>query len=44
MPMPGRHHNCNGPTVGAILAMVVTRGFDPNTVAALTPDRWRNRA
>jgi cell division protein FtsI (penicillin-binding protein 3) len=32
------------PQTGAILAMAVSPRFDPNTVAALTPDRWRNRA
>jgi Cell division protein FtsI/penicillin-binding protein 2 len=32
------------PHSGAILAMAVSPRFDPNVVAALTPDRWRNRA
>ena len=32
------------PHSGAILAMAVSPRFDPNAVAALTPDRWRNRA
>lgn len=32
------------PSSGAILAMAVSPRFDPNVVAALTPDRWRNRA
>lgn len=32
------------PQTGAILAMAVSPRFDPNAVAALTPDRWRNRA
>lgn len=32
------------PQTGAILAMAVSPRFDPNTVAALTADRWRNRA
>src|SRR5262249_21120589 len=32
------------PQSGAILAMAVSPRFDPNVVAALTPDRWRNRA
>ena len=32
------------PKTGAILAMAVSPRFDPNTVAALSPDRWRNRA
>jgi cell division protein FtsI (penicillin-binding protein 3) len=32
------------PQTGAILAMAVSPRFDPNSVAALTPDRWRNRA
>jgi len=32
------------PRTGAILAMAVSPRFDPNAVAALTPDRWRNRA
>ena len=27
-----------------MLAMAVSPRFDPNTVAALAPDRWRNRA
>lgn len=32
------------PKTGAVLAMAVSPRFDPNTVAALSPDRWRNRA
>jgi cell division protein FtsI (penicillin-binding protein 3) len=32
------------PKTGAILAMAVSPRFDPNAVAALSPDRWRNRA
>jgi cell division protein FtsI (penicillin-binding protein 3) len=32
------------PQTGAILAMAVSPRFDPNTVASLTADRWRNRA
>ncbi len=32
------------PRTGAILAMAVSPRFDPNTVASLTADRWRNRA
>jgi cell division protein FtsI (penicillin-binding protein 3) len=32
------------PQSGAILAMAVSPRFDPNAVAALTADRWRNRA
>jgi cell division protein FtsI (penicillin-binding protein 3) len=32
------------PRSGAILAMAVTPRFDPNAVASLTADRWRNRA
>jgi cell division protein FtsI (penicillin-binding protein 3) len=32
------------PGSGAILAMAVSPRFDPNTVASLTADRWRNRA
>jgi len=32
------------PQSGAILAMAVSPRFDPNTVASLTADRWRNRA
>ncbi|HEY5626819.1 MAG TPA: penicillin-binding protein 2 [Nitrospira sp.] len=32
------------PQTGAILAMAVSPRFDPNSVKALTPDRWRNRA
>ncbi|MGH7258300.1 MAG: peptidoglycan D,D-transpeptidase FtsI family protein [Nitrospiraceae bacterium] len=32
------------PKTGAILAMAGSPRFDPNAVAALNPDRWRNRA
>ncbi len=32
------------PKTGAILAMAVNPRFDPNAVASLTADRWRNRA
>jgi len=32
------------PRTGAILAMAVSPRFDPNAVALLTADRWRNRA
>jgi len=32
------------PQSGAILALAISPRFDPNVVAALTPDRWRNRA
>ncbi|MBX3236475.1 MAG: penicillin-binding protein 2 [Nitrospiraceae bacterium] len=32
------------PKTGGILAMAVSPRFDPNTVGALVPDRWRNRA
>lgn len=32
------------PLSGAILAMAVSPRFDPNAVASLTADRWRNRA
>lgn len=32
------------PQTGAILALAVSPRFDPNAVAVLTPDRWRNRA
>ena len=32
------------PQTGEVLAMAVSPRFDPNAVAALVPDRWRNRA
>jgi cell division protein FtsI (penicillin-binding protein 3) len=32
------------PRTGALLALAISPRFDPNTVAALEPDRWRNRA
>lgn len=32
------------PRSGAILAMAVSPRFDPNSMAGLTADRWRNRA
>jgi len=32
------------PRTGAVLAMAVSPRFDPNAVASLTADRWRNRA
>jgi cell division protein FtsI (penicillin-binding protein 3) len=32
------------PQSGAILAMAISPRYDPNTVASLTADRWRNRA
>jgi len=32
------------PRTGAILAMAVNPRFDPNTVRAISADRWRNRA
>jgi len=32
------------PKTGAVLAMAVSPRFDPNAVASLTADRWRNRA
>lgn len=32
------------PETGALLAMAVSPRFDPNTVSALTADRWRNKA
>jgi cell division protein FtsI (penicillin-binding protein 3) len=32
------------PKTGGVLAMAVSPRFDPNTIAALAPDRWRNRA
>lgn len=32
------------PQTGALLALAISPRFDPNSVAALTPGRWRNRA
>lgn len=32
------------PRSGALLALAVSPRFDPNSVSALGPDRWRNRA
>jgi len=32
------------PRTGAVLAMAVSPRFDPNAVASLTADRWRNKA
>lgn len=32
------------PQTGALLALAVSPRFDPNSVAAIGPDRWRNRA
>lgn len=32
------------PRTGAVLAIAVSPRFDPNAVAALSPDRWRNKA
>ncbi len=32
------------PQTGALLALAVSPRFDPNAVAAMSPDRWRNRA
>lgn len=32
------------PQTGALLALAISPRFDPNAVAALGPDRWRNRA
>ena len=32
------------PKTGEVLAMAVSPRFDPNAVAVLVPDRWRNRA
>jgi cell division protein FtsI (penicillin-binding protein 3) len=32
------------PHTGALLALAISPRFDPNTVAAIGPDRWRNRA
>ena len=43
MPSPGPSFIMN-PKTGAILAMAGSPRFDPNAMAALNPDRWRNRA
>lgn len=32
------------PRTGAVLALALSPRFDPNAVAALSPDRWRNKA
>jgi cell division protein FtsI (penicillin-binding protein 3) len=32
------------PQTGALLALAISPRFDPNALAALGPDRWRNRA
>jgi cell division protein FtsI (penicillin-binding protein 3) len=32
------------PQSGAVLALAVSPRFDPNAIASLAPDRWRNRA
>ncbi|ALA57052.1 peptidoglycan D,D-transpeptidase FtsI family protein [Nitrospira moscoviensis] len=32
------------PQTGALLALAISPRFDPNSVAAIGPDRWRNRA
>jgi len=32
------------PQTGALLALAISPRFDPNAVAAIGPDRWRNRA
>ncbi len=32
------------PQTGAVLALAISPRFDPNAVASLTADRWRNRA
>jgi len=32
------------PQSGAVLSLAVSPRFDPNTIAAIGPDRWRNRA